>query len=335
MANLVISNVCNLHCDYCFARDFLEDNDSGANRSFISEEAFRSRLDFLERSDIQAVRLIGGEPGLHPGFAGLLHEAEKRFQSIVVFSNGTLNDAALAALEALPPERLTVMMNMVAAVRPGREKNLRNRALKRLGPRLILGYTISQIDFNCDALIPLILENNCRKSIRLGLAQPSLVGQNKFLHPGQYPLVGDRIVAFACLAASQGIRVEFDCSFVRCMFSQRGFEALQESGVYAEYRCNPVLDIDLQGQVSHCFPLAGRFTTPFESQATASDFRQWFTERTSPFRLAGIYKECSSCTHKLSEACTGGCLAATIMRFRQASFRFVDPSGYKSLPDNR
>ena len=64
MANLVISNVCNLHCDYCFARDFLGDNASGTNQSFISEEAFRSRLDFLERSDIQAVRLIGGEPGL-------------------------------------------------------------------------------------------------------------------------------------------------------------------------------------------------------------------------------------------------------------------------------
>jgi len=327
LANLVISNVCNLDCDYCFARDFLEGNANATGRSFISEDAFRSRLDFLERSDIQEVRLIGGEPGLHPLFAGLLHEAEKRFQNIVVFSNGILNDEALAALEALPPERLTVMVNLAAQVGTGGEENLRDRVLKGLGRRLLLGYTISQIDFNCDALIPLILENNCHKSIRLGLAQPTLAGRNKFLHPSQYPLVSDRIVAFSRLAAGQGIRVEFDCSFVHCMFSHRDFEELHELGAYAEYRCNPVLDIDLQDQISYCFPLAGRFTASFESQTTASDFRQWFAECTRPFRLAGIYKECSSCPHKLSEACTGGCLAATIMRFKDASFRFVEPTG--------
>jgi hypothetical protein len=331
MANLVISNVCNLNCDYCFSRDFLQGNPSSTDQSFISEQAFRARLDFLERSDIEDVRLIGGEPGLHPRFAELIAASAKRFPRIVVFTNGLLNDTALVALEALPPERLTVLVNMAASDGSGvlneRQENLRQRALERLGRRVILGYTISRIDFDCDDLIPFIQENNCRKSIRLGLAQPSLQGSNVFLHPKQYPLVGTRIVAFTRLAASQGIRVEFDCSFVRCMFSDRDFEQLQDLDAYAEWRCNPVLDIDLHDRVSHCFPLAGRFVTAFESQTTASDLHQWFAESTRPYRLAGIYKECSSCHYKLSGACTGGCLAATLLRFREVFFRFTEPAG--------
>lgn len=111
MANLVISKVCNLHCDYCFTRDYLSEVGEG---DYLSEQAFEERLDFLERSGIKDVRLIGGEPGLHPRFGELLERARGRFENIVVFSNGTFSEAALAALETLPPERLTVMVNLSA-----------------------------------------------------------------------------------------------------------------------------------------------------------------------------------------------------------------------------
>lgn len=321
MANLVISSKCNLHCDYCFARDFLQSSSGAPQTAFISEKAYQARLDFLERSGIKEVRLIGGEPGLHPNFSGLLQEAEKRFQNIVVFSNGTFSTEALSALENLPPSRLTVMVNSAAQLKTIGQKNLRNRALKRLGERVILGYTINQIDFNCDHLLPMILENKCRKSIRLGLAMPAFAGRTKFLQPRQYPLVSQAIVDFSRRAAGQGIRVEFDCGFVRCMFSPAALAELKELGVYAEYRCSPVLDIDLQDEVSFCFPTAGRLRKPFEAAVPAGEMRREFTETAFPFRQAGIYKECSGCPYKLNNTCTGGCLAATILRFKEASFR--------------
>ena len=60
MANLVISTKCNLHCDYCFARNFLQRGAGPSRTTFIQEEAYQARLDFLERSGIKEVRMIGG-----------------------------------------------------------------------------------------------------------------------------------------------------------------------------------------------------------------------------------------------------------------------------------
>ena len=325
MANLVISNVCNLSCGYCFPRDFLEGQERKRGENFITLEDFDKRLDFLERSGIEDVRLIGGEPGLHPDFPALIERAVRRLPKLVVFSNGVLGEPALRALEGLPPERLTVLINLSAAGRSGKlsakEQAQRGILLQRLGRRAIAAGTISSVDFDFNSFFPLILENGCQKSLRLGIAQPAQAGQNAFLHPRQYPAVGKRIALFSMRAAQAGIRVEFDCGFVRCMFSKPDLEILAEAKAYTEYRCSPVLDIDLKGQISHCFPLAGRFTADFTPEAKAKELREEFSRRTRAYRMAGIYKECSTCAYKAQEQCTGGCLAATLRRFREASFR--------------
>jgi MoaA/NifB/PqqE/SkfB family radical SAM enzyme len=328
MTNLVVSNVCNMHCPYCFSKDFLQGAES--DDAFISQAEFAKRLDFLETSGMDEVRFIGGEPSLHPRFADLLRQAGERFAKIVVFSHGILNDAALAALTELPAERLTVMVNMATSEINGSLNDaktaLRQRALTQLQGRCLVAYTISGPDFNADALLPIILEHHCRKEIRLGLAQPMLSGQNVFLHPKQYPFVGRRIVQFALRAASLGVRVEFDCGFVRCMFSQKDFDTLRSTGAYVELCCSPILDIDITGKVSSCFPLAGRFVTEFIPTTPRGELLDWFTGQLRPYRNAGIYKECSTCVYKLRDECTGGCLAATLLRFQKASFGVTMPS---------
>jgi organic radical activating enzyme len=198
VANLVITSVCNLHCDYCFARGSLGETEDGA---FISIKAFQERLDFLERSDIKDARLIGGEPGLHPCFGELIQMAERRFQNIVVFSNGVLNDQALGVLEELPPDRLTVMVNLSTKKANGAlceaDQSRRALVLRRLGTRAMTALTIERVDFDTEPFIPLILESGCRKSVRLGLAQPVVGGANAYLHTKQYPEAGKRIAIFA------------------------------------------------------------------------------------------------------------------------------------------
>jgi radical SAM protein with 4Fe4S-binding SPASM domain len=94
-------------------------------------------------------------------------------------------------------------------------------------------------------------------------------------------------------------------------------EKLTAAEVYDEKRCNVVLDIDLAGQVSHCFPLAKWFSVQLDGQSCATELRESFTGQTRPYRLAGIYKECSTCVYKSRQECTGGCLAATMLRFQE------------------
>lgn len=327
MANLVVSNTCNLHCSFCFARDYLHDQSGAA--PFLSPEAYDKRLDFLARSGMDEVRLIGGEPTLHPGFARLLGRALERFAKVVVFSNGLAGEAVLAALEAVSPEALTVMINTSASGPTGvlseQEQARRAAVMRRLGRRAMAGYTIASPDFDCDFLLALIHETGCRTSLRLGLAQPAPGGKNAWLSPRDYPAAGERIAAFALRAAGQGVRVELDCGFVRCMFSQASFDALMRANTRFVSNCSPVLDVDLDGQASHCFPLAGKFTAPLSASVRAQDLRERLGQAVRPYRLAGIYPECSSCALRLAQECSGGCLALTIQRFHPANFRLRLP----------
>lgn len=327
MANLVVASVCNLKCAYCFAGDHMQALKDSAAPAFISLETFEARLDFLDRSGIDEIRLIGGEPTLHPHFPEMVRRARRRGKHIVIFSHGLLSEKTLACLAALSPAECTVLVNMNATrfrEGPNEEEQAQRRAtLRRLGPRALLGFTIYRTDLRLDFLLPLVVETGSRKSIRLGLAQPSLSGSNAHLHPKQYPVVGRKIAAFARRAMEAGVKLEFDCGFVRCMFSGADLAALREAGADLGWRCNPILDVALSGQALHCFPLARKLQTPITDTVDAASLRATLTAQARPYRAAGIYKECSTCPFKASGECMGGCLASTLRRFRPATIRVV------------
>ncbi len=336
MTNLVLTNVCDMKCAYCFAQDYLGGAVGQPGAHFISLAGFEERLDFLSRSGINEIRLIGGEPTLHPQFADLIAIARKRSQTIVIFSHGMITARALECLCALPVEQCCVLINMnatrFAGAASAKEQESRRAALRRLGMRAMLGFNIFTPNFSLDSLLPIVAETGCSRRIRLGLAHPALSGQNVFIHPKQYPFIGEKIARFSPKAARMGVKLEFDCGFVRCMFSKQEIEALESANVEFGWHCNPILDIDLDGQAFHCFPLADKVRAPTLIDSTAANLRIQMMEQVSLYRLAGIYKECSTCHFKQSNECTGGCLANTMRRFRPASFCASVPARFLYSP---
>ena len=90
MANIMLTDVCNLHCPYCFANEFVNKSDTE-----ISEEAFFKAVDFiLGDGTHHSVGLIGGEPTTHSRFAQLLMGLiqDKRADAIILYTNGVLLD---------------------------------------------------------------------------------------------------------------------------------------------------------------------------------------------------------------------------------------------------
>lgn len=315
MTNILVSRTCNQSCAYCFASDYLADSYLEGSQPFLPLEAFDSRLEFLDRSEINQVRLLGGEPTLHPDFPELVHRAHLSHRHLLVFSNGWMPEAALQSLESLSPEECTVVINLSAGSNVDCEP-ARRQVIQRLGLRAQPGYNIYQPSFDLNYLIPLILETGCRRSVRLGLAQPALSASNQYLNPKQYPWVGQRIVQFALQAAREGIKIELDCGFVRCMFSEDDLKILKSIKADMGWHCSPILDIELEGHVFHCFPLSAAWQVELTSSDKASELRTRFSEKFKLYRLAGIYRQCSSCAYKLSQECSGGCLSATMLRFR-------------------
>jgi radical SAM protein with 4Fe4S-binding SPASM domain len=324
MANLTVSAVCNQHCPYCFTSDHL--NDGRASRSFLEIGDFDTRLDFLDRSGIDQVRLLGGEPTLHPQFPELVGRARARGKKIVVFTNGLMSEESLACLEELPATECTVLVNVNDPAEAGEETTERQRAaIHRLGERALLGFNIYRADFQPDFLLSLIAEASCRLAVRLGIAHPCLSGDNRYIHPNQYVSVGQKIVRFARVAARAGVTVEFDCGFVRCMFSDEDLKTLEALGADVGWRCNPILDVGIDGQVIHCYPLSRLGNLPLTPETDAPALRSAFESLTRSYRQAGVFQECSTCPFKLSGVCPGGCLAATMRRFRHTSFSLVVP----------
>ena len=325
MANLTVSAVCNQHCPYCFTSDHL--NGSGADRSFLEISDFDARLDFLDRSGIDQVRLLGGEPTLHPQFPELIKRARARNKKIVVFTNGLMSEEALACLEELPTTECNVLVNVNEPAEANKETFERQRAtIHRLGERALLGFNIYRTNFHPNFLLSLIAEARCRPAIRLGMAQPCLSGNNHYIHPKQYPFVGEKVASLARTAARDGVRLEFDCGFVRCMFSNEDLETIKGLGADVGWRCNPILDIDIEGRVIHCYPLSRLGSLPLTPQTDAPALRNAFESSTRPYRQAGVFQECSTCPFKTAGECSGGCLAATIRRFRHTPFSLVVPS---------
>jgi hypothetical protein len=163
-------------------------------------------------------------------------------------------------------------------------------------------------------------ETACQRRVRLGMAQPCLSGENVSIRPHQYRFIAEKTIAFARNAAARQITLEFDCGFVRCMFTDDELAFLEGNGSRIGWHCNPILDIDAHNQVIHCYPLTGVGAINLDATSTATTLRAHFSEQVAMYRQAGIFPECINCPLKQRGECTGGCLAVTMRRFRHSDF---------------
>ncbi len=329
MANLVVSNICDASCEYCFASSYLKGSHTGMAPAFMSMEEFTACLDFLDRSEIPEVRLLGGEPTLHPQFAELVNMAYQRQKKVIVFSHGAMPEKALQSLEVLSPEQCLVIVNMSAyfpnTSKAQQAEMKRLESLSRLKERAMLGVNIQNPAFDLSAALQIIAETGIRKVIRLGIALPGPNAENHSVHPKQYRLIGSRIAWQARLAAESNVYLDLDCGFVRCMFTDEEINLLQQGGMQPGWHCSPILDICPGGEILHCFSLSNQFKEHLSSQVNASMLRNTFLEQIQPFRKAGIFPECSTCPFKSIGECSGGCLSATLRRFQPTEIHLAIP----------
>lgn len=313
MANQIITNYCNADCAFCFAADSRSRMLRSGSRQ-MDETEVRAWLDFTMKAGIMELRLLGGEPTIHPNFADFVKVGREAGCSIMVFSNGVMPDAARDVLAALDPEVCAVVINMNAAIREG-DKSRRLQTLRMLGQRITPGMTLTSPDFSFDGLIAAIEEFGMRKAIRIGISNPTWHGNNHALHPKRYRVIGRALFEKSFQTAKHGISLEADCGFVRCMFGN-DFDQLTANGFKYVSRCSPVLDLCTGGKILPCFGLSDLMSADRGDFPDAGPAYEWFTEKLGPWRQFGIYPECTDCRFFGTEECSGGCLAARMRRFQ-------------------
>ena len=289
-------------------------------------EIFEQSLDFLIRSGIQEACLLGGEPTLHHDFIQMVDRVLERGLRLLVFTGGLVNQKVLSRLEKVEEGKLLVLVNVVSP-NDNLPSLIKRQSIlyHRLGSRVMLGMNIASSSIEFNFLLDLIEEFGLSPHIRLGLAHPELSGGNCFLHSKDYPKIGRKVMSFGLNARNRGIRLELDCGWVPCMFPDGGLSMLEINSDDVGTRCNPILDILPNGQVISCYPLASHSQEYLSEKQDADGLRLRFSQLLTAHRHFHLYKKCAHCEWREQGACVGGCLAASLLRLRDANLSFSVP----------
>ncbi len=315
MANLAITSHCNLACRYCFTQDVFRK--TSAHAGHMSLTVFQRSLDLLVRSGVNEVRLLGGEPTLHPEFITLLNLALKTGKFVRVFTNGMIPDSVLDALCRIPEKQLTLVLNINHL--KGEKFDFPEKisaVLERLHEKIIPGLNIDTKNVELLPLLALVKNHRLKKAVRLGLAQPCTGYDNAYLPPKHYFAVGDKVLGFTEQAQRQSVKVILDCGFVPCMFADADWKNF-DLDFRPGRQCEPIPDILPDGTVVPCYPLSGFISQALDETQSTSQSRESFMTSLAVYRTAGIYKICSICDYRKKGLCTGGCTAHKIKRFNR------------------
>jgi organic radical activating enzyme len=311
MTNILLTNTCNRRCNFCFAGSRVNVGKGLENDDrYMDRDKLRTIMRFLATSGDRQLRLLGGEPTLHPEFIDIVQEALDDGFHVHVFSNGIMKKQIADYLGGLDNDRISFLCNISPQVKDSESKiKKRNYALRQLGEKAQVGMTLTEPQFDLTPLFDAIETYGLRKRIRIGIAQPIVGRENDYLPPADYRATGKAIVAAARQCIQRDILIGFDCGLTLCMFDETEIGYLMKNTEGFVVRCGPILDIGSNLAIWHCFPLSEVLNTQLDYFANRNDIVGHYNKLMNPYRSLGCKPECLRCIHLHRGQCSGGCLA--------------------------
>lgn len=326
MSNIMLTDICNLRCPYCFANEFVNRD---ANE--ISLENLKRALDFLAdgKEKIGKFGLIGGEPMLHSKFREILQmlQKEERLTKVIVFTNGLLIDQYIDEL-ADPKIHLLINFNPPEILGERRyEKLLHNLELlyQRKGREGIrLGLNIYKPDFEYRYVIP-VLQKYGFDNVRFSITVPN-AEEMKRIHPhAYYDSIKKPFLQFYNDMLDIGVLPTFDCNKMPvCLFSVEELEPVfyklirypevvmnERHFLLSEWsKCSPVVDIRPDLTAVRCFGLSECTRVSILDFKGLSELEDYYIEQYDKKAFARpYYEKCTECTAREWEQCMASCMA--------------------------
>jgi len=299
--NLLITTNCNLSCPYCFSRP-LQKGRSVREMTLPELETLLAGMDPHKTP----VRLMGGEPTLHSQYREIIRLLKRRGFQVVVFTNGTRE--ALHRTAPWLPDRVLLNLNDRSFYLPDQTRTIEEN-MAALGNRIELGYTVSQPGFDLDWHRSLIQGEGLQTTIRVGLAQPVIGGDNVYLAEDDLPEAHASVLLWAKRLKRYGIRLSLDCGFMRCLYDDEDIEAFIRAGAVLRFECSPAVDVGAGLQSWRCYAFSNQTACKWLDFTDQKACLDYFKESDAT-RL----QQCSGCLHLESGWCQGGCKARALMQ---------------------
>jgi organic radical activating enzyme len=342
--NLIITDVCNRNCPYCFAEFKLNRETHKTRRidgvhfykkdRYISMENYLIYLDFLEKSRDPKLKLLGGEPTLHPQFTQLVDIGLERDLEVTIFTNGLWNDTVLeyfkrtATASPLHTDIHSKINFVFNLNEPGgqteKENRLQDRSLEIVGEHAKCGFNIYRTDFDLLFLGDIIEKYSLQKSIRLGLACPIANTPNEYIKTQDLKAAGTRLVGQLRQLEKRDILGTFDCGFPLCMFSEDELGSITLSTDGFKSICSPIIDVGADLTAWPCFPLSRMFNVKLTDFKSKKELEEFYNEKFKHFRQFGSQDDCLGCKYLHRTQCAGGCLARGLVQWAKSDTTFFE-----------
>lgn len=317
MANIAITNYCNLKCPYCFAEDLKHDTPKN-----MSLEEYQRILDFLKNTKDERVGIIGGEPTLHPQFKEILNltlEHCKKYEvPCILFTNGLYLAPYISQLAEMA-NYITILINCnepaVYSEQDLQKFNMTLDIIKHVEPvydKTIFGCNIYLKETEYNFLwhtVTRMHKNNIRLSIAVpgGEYYPYRYTKNLY-----YSLLKVRFMHFIQQAKKLNIRIELDCNYIPdCYFTEAEQQLIREvcNNFYSDIqRCPIPIDILSDTLAIPCF---GNYQPiKYMEFDNIEEVRTYFLYKTdNESAQLNNADKCATCKKFEHYACQGGCLA--------------------------
>lgn len=321
--NLIITDQCNRSCVYCFARDKIELNSNittgKLQKKQISLEAVDCYLDFLENSNIKLLKVLGGEPTLHPHFSEIIDRSIARKFDVAIFTNGLWPNSVLDYFKMNNQDQVSFVINVNEPNdQNAHETKRQKKCLETAGKRAMIGFNIYREHFDllfCENLIDTF---GLKREIRLGLASPIIRGKNAYLKNTSLKRIGKRLCGQLRRLERNDILGALDCGFPLCMFEENDLGSLSITTTGFHSHCESIIDVDANLNAWPCFPLSKVLNVNLPDFDTASDLIEFYSKKLAPLRSIGSMDECIVCKFLKRGQCCGGCLGRTIQNIEDS-----------------
>ena len=272
MANIMMTDVCNLQCPYCFANEFVN-----KDKNEITEEAFDKAVDFIVGDGSHSsVGLIGGEPTVHPKFEYFMRKliADERVKGIIVYTNGILMDCFWNVL-CHPKTHLLINCNSPKDIGQRQFehlcKNLNVLIEEKLcADRITLGINMYKHDFEYKYLLELLIKHKIHH-VRVSITVPNFDEERNSNPHLYFADMKPRMLEFFHELLKNEIIPNFDCNKIpSCLIEEEELSSFSQyfdndfikrnisksNIITTEVHCAPVIDIRQDLTAVRCFGLS-------------------------------------------------------------------------------
>ena len=329
MANIMMTDVCNLHCPYCFANEFVN-----KDKNEITEKAFKKAVDFIVGDGSHSsVGLIGGEPTVHSKFEFFMREllTDERVKGIVVYTNGILMDRFWNVL-CHPKTHLLINCNPPKDIGEIQFQRLcQNLQViieeKLCVERVTLGINMYQTNFEYQYLLELLKRFKLHH-VRVSITVPNYDAERNVDAHSYFESMKPRMFEFFHELLQNEIIPNFDCNKIpSCLVTE---EELAQFAPYlnntfiknninrsniitTDVHCAPVIDIRQDLTAVRCFGLSASTKQCIEDYSGIKELENYYLRTVDAFAYNTSYcYKCVDCHLRKVMKCSGGCLAYKI-----------------------